>query len=191
MSPILGIWASASAASRADTGAMFPLQVITVGAAGASSITFTNIPATYSHLQIRCIARHSGSGSGGDNIYMQFNNDTGTNYKSHFLYGNGSSASAGVGGSNDVNFAARIPTNAASSSIFGAGVIDILDYANTNKYKTSRVLSGHDQNGSGEIFFFSGLWLNTNAITSIKLYSSGVNQIQYSQFALYAVKGAA
>jgi len=41
MSPILGIWASSKAVSAADTGAMFPLQVITVGATAVSSVTFS------------------------------------------------------------------------------------------------------------------------------------------------------
>lgn len=191
MSPILGIWASSKAVAAADTGAMFPLQVVTVGAAGASSVTFSSIPSTYTHLQIRGLAKSASTGSL-DNLELQFNADTGSNYKSHFLYGTGSTAAAGVSGSTTTILAARITGGGSSyGSMFGGFVLDILDYANTNKYKTTRSLSGHDENGSGEVFFESGLWLNTNAITSIKLYVNSFNVAQYSQFALYAVKGAA
>jgi predicted patatin/cPLA2 family phospholipase len=80
-----------------------------------------------------------------------------------------------------------MPTGA---NIFGAGVIDILDYANTNKYKTVRALSGHDNNGSGYVNFESGLWMSTSAITSIKLFTAGNVYAQYTQFALYGIKGA-
>ncbi len=92
MAPILGIWASSKATVAADTGAMFPLQVITVGSAGASSITFTNIPGTYTHLQIRAISRKSSAG-GGDGIFVRFNSDSGSNYALHQIDGDGSTVS--------------------------------------------------------------------------------------------------
>lgn len=182
MAPILGIWAS-SKYTQADTGAMFPLQVITVGAAGASSVTFTNIPSTYSHLQIRGIS------AGVNNTFadMTFNSDTGNNYSFHDIYGDGSSAGA-ESGTTRANIPATALPNA--TSVFNGLVIDILDYQNTNKYKTARILQGRDTNGGGVIYFMSGLWMNTSAITSIKITSRSGNIAQYSQFALYAVKGA-
>ena len=59
------------------------------------------------------------------------------------------------------------------------------DYTNSNKYKTTRSLSGQDQNSSGEVFFWSGLFNSTDAISSITLLNS---YAQYSSFALYGVK---
>jgi hypothetical protein len=75
--------------------------------------------------------------------------------------------------------------------LFGTVIIDILDYANTNKYKTQRSLGGNDRNGAGYIDFSSGNWRNTNAITSIDikaLYGTGF--AQYSHFALYGIASA-
>lgn len=190
MAPILGIWAS-SRATAVDTGAMFPLQVITVGPAGASSVEFTNIPTTgYAHLQIRGIARTT-EAADGSAIYIQFNSDTTTgNYRGHGLYGTGSSVVAyDLDGSYYASLSAVAGGNAAAS-IFGTAVIDILDYANTNKYKTVRNLSGNDRNGSGQVRFASGLWMSTSAVTSVKLVPLSNNFAQYSQFALYGVKGA-
>ena len=71
-------------------------------------------------------------------------------------------------------------------------VIDILDYANVNKYKTTRTLGGAELNqASSEIVFQSGLWRSTNAITSIGFTeATGSNFEQYTQFALYGIKGA-
>ena len=79
-----------------------------------------------------------------------------------------------------------------TGSNFGAAIIDILDYASTSKNKTVRVLTGFDQNGSGNICLASGLWFRSSpaAITSISLAGNSRNYLQYSQFALYAVKGA-
>ncbi len=69
-------------------------------------------------------------------------------------------------------------------------VIDILDYKNTNKYKTVRSLNGFDQNGYAFTWFASSVWLNTNAITSLTFNSDGGNFLQYSQLALYGIKAA-
>jgi hypothetical protein len=179
MAPILGIWASSKAVAT-DTGAMFPLQVITVGPAGASTISFTNIPNTYSHLQLRIATINSTYGR------LYFNNDTtAANYRSHFLSGNGSAASAGT-------YANVIysPWDGSSSNDPYVEIIDILDYANTNKNKVIRQLGGMDKNGSGQLGLLSGLWLSTSAINEIDLVVNSGNFAQYSQFALYAVKGA-
>ncbi len=189
MSPILGIYASSNYQRVTDTGDMFPIGVVTVGSGGASSITFSSIPATYTHLQIRSISRGTFAGS---NTPVRFtvNSDTGSNYSTHWLTGNGSSASASAETSVAYLYSFRQPANTATASAFGTGITDILDYTSTNKYKTVRSLSGYDTNGAGEIHLFSGLWMNTNAITSITMFPNVDNFAQYSQFALYGIKGA-
>ena len=74
--------------------------------------------------------------------------------------------------------------------MFGATVCDILDYTNTNKYKTVRALSGHDQNGSGVIQLRSGFWRSTSAITSITISNDQIANIaEYTRFSLYGIKG--
>lgn len=189
MTPLsLGIFASAANVAATSFES---IATTSVGSGGASSVEFTSIPSTYTHLQIRGIAKSDNTGSL-DNLQMQFNSDTAANYKAHFLYGTGSATGAGVAASDNLMLAARITGgNASYANIFGVFVIDILDYANTNKYKVHRSLSGHDENGLGEVFFESGLWRNTNAITSIKLYAQDFNWKQYSHFALYGIKAAA
>ena len=66
-------------------------------------------------------------------------------------------------------------------------MIDILDYSNTNKYKTARVLGGMDFNGSGSASLQSGLWMSTSAVTSITCISAGNNWTTGTQIALYGV----
>jgi hypothetical protein len=192
MTPILGILASGMSGNLWQPGKDFDsiAGTVTVGAGGASSITFSSIPATYRHLQIRYIAR-SDAASGTLNLNMIHNSDTGANYSWHRIFGNGTTAGAGGGGSTTVEIVSQVPGATNASSIFGAGVIDILDYANTSKYKTSKTLGGYEENtGAGAaIQFFSGAWYSTTAVNSLTFtLSSSSNFVQYSQFALYGVK---
>jgi hypothetical protein len=78
----------------------------------------------------------------------------------------------------------------ATSNIFGVGVVDILDYANTNKYKTLRALSADDRNGAGLMVVNSGNWLSFSAVSTITIVTnSTANFAQHSQFALYGIRG--
>jgi hypothetical protein len=158
------------------------IATVTVGAGGSALVSFTSIPSTYQHLQIRGIAKAVNNLQG---FFMQLNGDTAANYNTHYLYGDGSSASASANST-----WAGIDLCPTSSSQFAGIVVDILDYTNTNKNKVIRSLAGFDANGSGYAFFSSGLWRNTAAITQIDIKEilGGGNMTQYSSFALYGVK---
>ena len=193
MSPILESIGSVKGfgwGALAASGSYESIQTVTVGAGGSSSITFSSIPATYTHLQIRSIGRITAANSD-DNIYMQFNGDTTSNYAGHYLFSDGSTTIPAAAGSQTQGVAARITGASSGANMFGVGICDILDYANTNKYKTARVLTGHDKNGSGLIFLMSTLWQSTSAINSIRLYAFTDAFAQYSKLALYGIKGAA
>ena len=174
----------------AVTNSYESIATYTVGAGGQSTISFTTIPQTFKHLQIRAIARTSNPTTL-DDTWIRFNSDAGSNYRSHQLRGDGASATAADLGSATYAASFPVPGTSTTSSIFAGGVIDILDYTNTNKNKTVRSLSGYDANGSGNIFFRSSLWLNTSAITQIDLtwQNGAYNAPQYSSFALYGIKG--
>jgi len=166
-----------------STSSYESIATVTVGAGGSSTITFSSIPSTYTHLQIRGIARTATNVSLG----LRFNSDTASNYSRHYLNGNGASAGAGGGASSTSAYAG---TTATATSAFGANVIDVLDYKDTNKYKTIRALSGGDNNGSGFVQFMSGSWRNTNAVSNIDIFQvDGDTITQYSSFALYGIKG--
>jgi len=174
----------------AATTAYDSIATTTVGSGGTSTITFSSIPQTYTHLQIRAIAREkAGSGSLYNGLFATFNSDTGSNYAGHFLRGSGSAAAAGGGGTQTSMTFGGIEQGDNTASTFGANVIDVLDYANTSKYKTVRTLFGYDANGSGYIVFASDLWQSTSAVTSITLTPAN-GFAQYSSFALYGIKGA-
>ena len=176
----------------ASTNSYESIATVTIGSGGVSNIEFSSIPATYTHLQIRLIAEGADvSGPGPMSLDVVVNSDTGANYSRHRLYGDGSSAAADAGTSQADMFGGLVNYSASVNNIFGAAVIDILDYANTNKYTTTRSLSGVDKNGAGGFLqFMSGLWMNTAAVTSITILPNSDNFGEYSSFALYGIKGS-
>jgi len=177
----LGIMASQISGHLYDGpfGAYDSLAAVTLSST-ATSITFAGIPTGYKHLQLRTTILNNATGG----INIQYNSDTGSNYTYHQLYGIGSSSALSNAGTSQTS--GYIAYNNAAGSYPTVAVVDILDYQNTNKYKTHRSLAGTDVNGSGgALTFFSGLWLNTAAISSITLL--GTFQT-YSSIALYGVK---
>ena len=156
------------------------IQTVTVGSGGASSVSFTSIPSTYKHLQIRTI---NGSPTGGSGAVAITSSGATFAYR-HYLYGTGSSVASGGDTSNSI-----LADTVNSPNIFSANIIDILDYTNVNKNKTIRNLCGTDLNGSGSILFFSALLTSTSIITDITLTPTSSSFSQYSSFALYGIKG--
>jgi len=179
MSPILGIFASSMLGAVGDYES---IATTTLGSA-SSSVTFSSIASTYSHLQIRVLAKSNSSQSQLDLTI----NSSATGYAYHSLFGNGSTAGAEGSGSMTKIPAGSVAPSSATST-FSAFVIDILDYANTNKNKTIRTLMGFDTNGAGSMYLNSGLWANTDAISSITLTCRDFSFPQYSSFALYGIK---
>jgi len=184
LNSLVGIIASSGGAAAANNS-YESIATVTLSSA-ASSIDFTSIPSTYQHLQIRFMGAMTSGGA--DDLRIQFNGDTGSNYTRHYLFGSGSSA--GAGASSSIAFGAiGVNTLPTTSNTFGVAVVDVLDYDDTNKYKTLRALAGYDANGSGYLALSSSLWQSTAAITSIKLYPISSTFPQYSTAALYGIKG--
>jgi hypothetical protein len=186
VSPILGVIASQNYV-RIPPTSYESIATVTVGATSVASVSFTSIPQTYQHLQLRCYVKVD------DPTWIPFsvNNDTNTQRATHFLSGGGSSVSAGVGlgSTSEGNYAALM-----GALQWGSIIVDVLDYSNTNKNKTTRALSGVDNNGSGNVTFTSVLHTTngTAAVTSVKFDISQYGSakfVQYSSFALYGIKG--
>jgi hypothetical protein len=160
----------------------------TNGTGSSGIITFSSIPSTYKHLQLRCIIRNTSTDSGEQTVLITANSDTGSNYATHRLTGNGSAAGAQSYTSGTAIAPYFNANGGMAANIYGAYVLDILDYANTNKNKTLRLLGGVDFNGSGTVGLISGAWFNTNAISTLTLTSGGGSFTTASQFDLYGIK---
>jgi hypothetical protein len=183
-STLVGAWVGNGLVT--NLGDFESIATTTVGAGGQATVTFSSIPSTYKHLQIRFMSK---SNNTNDAIDMRFNSDTGNNYSYHELYGDGSSAGSGVSTPRSTIPLAGGGAPAANTNVFGVSVVDILDYADTNKFKTIRNLGGVDFNGSGVVMLISGNWRSTSAVSTISLALRSNNVGQYSSFALYGIKG--
>ena len=83
--PILGIVAAAGGFTK--FGDFYQIATSTASTGSVADITFSNIPQDYTHLQIRVMARSSDSTT--RNLKGVFNSDTGANYSTHYLLGDG------------------------------------------------------------------------------------------------------
>lgn len=133
-----------------------------------SSLSFSNIPQTFAHLQIRLFGKTQSNGA----ISLFFNGvSSGTSYTFHYLQGDGSAvASAGFASQ---PYMSNLINN-INATYWACHIYDLLDYANTNKNKTIRGINGWDGNGSGYAQLFSGLYVNTSAITQVDLFNGYV-----------------
>jgi hypothetical protein len=161
------------------------LETITVGAAGASSVTFNSIPQTgYTDLIVKVSGRIDYAAIG-DYFKIQFNGVT-TAYTDRFLYGNGSAA-ASASGSLAESF---VVGASATASTFGNAEIYIPNYTSAN-YKSFSVDAVNENNATSSLVgFFANLWSNTAAITSVTLTPEGSgssNFVEHSTFSLYGV----
>ena len=148
-------------------------------------ITFSSIPATYTHLQLRMSARTNFAYATPIDTYIELNGDGSyTGYRNHRLSGNGTAATSTTSASYDVKNIT--PGASQAADVYSGVVVDILDYANTNKNTTIRYLGGVDLNGSGNVVLGSILWPFTNAVNQIKLSADG-SFLAGSTFALYGI----
>lgn len=187
--PIIGTIAS-STRQGLVTGSYDSIATINV-TSNTSTVSFTNIPSTYKHLQVRMSIR-TGRNSENGWATIELNNTFGL--QNHALYGNGSGV---IGYSGDVGtgagFQIACPGATINANYFGVAVLDILDYASTSKRKTIRILSGASTNGTGgqAAMLSSYLWGDTAAVTSIRFGGvDGGAVVAGSTLALYGMKGA-
>ena len=163
----------------------------------APNITFSSIPNTFQHLQLRGIVRGTVSSSQ-QTAAIRFNGDSGGNYNAHTIISKANAPTTYETGPDTMMEFYEIPGGNQAAGIFGPVIIDILNYKSTDKYKVIRVLYGFSNNStsvggtkSATISIFSGVWFNTNAITSISLIEQSGNNSYATgtTFSLYGIKG--
>ena len=153
----------------------------TVGSGGASDITFSSISSTYTDLVVKASLRGSRSDFY-DSLDVEFNGSAGS---SRYLYGDGSAAGS-------TTFATRIRVqlvgSTATSDIFANFEMYVPNYASSNNKSTSIDAVGENNSSSSSYTNLSaGLWSNSAAITSIKLYFPSFNILQHSTAYLYGI----
>ena len=156
--------------------------IATITASGSTtSVTFSSIPQTYTDLVIAGAFYETSS----SNTSLQFNGDTGSNYSSTSLLGNGSTASS----ARVSNFPCIFWDRQGNATGYGTGVAHIMNYSNTTTYKTALLRYGYAGTWVEEDV---GSWHNTSAITSITVgvVSGSGNLASGSTYTLYGILAA-
>ena len=155
-----------------------PIASTTLGSA-ASSVTFSDLPGTYTDL----IVVFGGTAAGNGYISVRVNGDTASNYSSTHLRGTGTTATS-------IRYSSQTEIFVSQGHTLSTGVSDavlmLMSYANTNVFKTVLSSAG---NASIEVNRAVGLWRSTSAITSVTLIGSQ-NFSSGAVFSLYGIKAA-
>jgi hypothetical protein len=162
-------------------------STVTVGSGGTSAIEFTSIPSTYTDLIVSTSIRTSRNTTFQGNMKVQFNSST-SNYSGRFLRGN----EIYVETYNPTAIEFGAPTAYGTANTFGNAAIYIPNYAGST-YKSVSIDSVIEYNNVNQFnYLMAGLWSDTSAITSIKIFTSdaGFNIEQYSTASLYGIKNS-
>jgi hypothetical protein len=158
-----------------------PIATTTLGS-NASTVTFSSIAGTYTDLVL--IMNVISTSSSPNYIYLQYNGDTGSNYSTTILSGNGTAAQS-TRFNNRTNF--NIDYNAYPNTSVGNRIVQIMNYSNTTTYKTGLVRANSAASGTDAIV---GLWRSTAAITSIVATHDTAQFTTGSTFTLYGIQAA-
>jgi hypothetical protein len=162
---------------------MTKLATYTVSAVGGdSSISFSNIPQTYTDLVVKFSGRNTADSS---QTLITLNGST--SYTGTRLYGSGSAVTSDVGNTANMN-PSSVSASTYTANTFGNAEIYIPNYT-SNNYKSISIDAVSENNAATAYGgFFAGLLATTAPITSITLTANGGNMARYSTATLYGVK---
>jgi len=156
-----------------------PIATTTLGSAQAT-VTFSSISGSYTDLVL--IIRGTSATSTAQ-LQLQFNSDTGTNYSTTYLIGNGTSAIS----DRDSNTAGGMVAGFLGTTE-GNNIVNIQNYSNTTTYKTVLCRTNLTTSRTQATV---NLWRNTAAITTILVQMlGGQNIASGSTFTLYGITAA-
>ena len=157
-----------------------PIASQTLGSS-AASVTFSSIPSTYTDL---VLVINGGTVTASQDIYMQFNSDTGANYSQTYMRGNGTTATSSRFSAQSNGWLDFVGANNDLNQMWTA---QIMNYSNTTTYKT--YLSKFAR-ASSAIETIVGLWKNTVAVSTILVGTSSGNILANTTLTLYGIKAA-
>lgn len=162
------------------------ISTVTVGAGGTSSISFTNIPSTYTDLLIKFSGKSDASANVVD-CNLSFNSST-SSFSWRELYGDGGTTYSGSNTTN--NALGQLAAANFTSNVFSSYEIYIPRYAGSY-YKSFNVNFVTENNAVlAYAGLIGGMRSNTDTITSISISPSSGNLVQYSTAYLYGIKNS-
>lgn len=161
-----------------------PIASTTVSGTSTTTVTFNSISGSYTDL-IVVVASNVAAVSTNNYMYMNYNNDSGTNYSTTQLYGNGTAAGS-IRWTNRTNINLEYKTT-QEANVWSQHIIQIQNYSNTTTYKTALCRAGSASLGTDATV---GLWRSTAAITRLDITSYFSNFADGSVLTVYGIKAA-
>jgi hypothetical protein len=160
-----------------------PIYTQTVGSGGASTVTFNNIPQTFTDLM--CVISARAVYQGDADAYMWFNGSQGTAYSWTKMQGNGSSAPTYRGSNGDVLSPWTLKGDGTANTFGNAQIY--VPYYTQSGFKQVVSESAVENNATvGFTTIAAGLWRNTSAVTAIS-FTVFQGFTQHSTFTLYGI----
>jgi hypothetical protein len=160
------------------------ISTATVGAGGASTISISSIPQTFTDLQIVISARSSFSGTE-DFCRLTFNSTT-SGYSGIYVRGTGSAAQSFT--IQTTNIRLDVPAATSTANTFGNAQYYVPNYAGSTNKTVSVDYVTENNNSTAYQYLIAGLWSNGAGITSVSIDSANAaNFVQYSTMSIYGI----
>lgn len=157
------------------------IGTVTVGSGGASSISFTSIPSTYTDLCLKVSSRVDAGAEYSANV-IRFNGST-SNLFCNYFFGNG----VNLQSSTDTVIYTWANGSTSTSNTFGNMEIYIPNYTNSNNKSVGIDIVTENNNTTSIAACVSGLWSNTSAINQVTILPTAGSYVQYSTATLYGI----
>jgi aspartate/tyrosine/aromatic aminotransferase len=168
------------------------ISSVTVGSGGASTVSFSSIPTTYTDLLIKISGRTNRSNSEVDLFNISINGNSSAVYSAKVLYGTGSSTASGTDTSQTTLTSTALANgNTATANTFGNTEVYIPNYTSSNAKSISADGVSENNGTTGFQWMAAGLFNSSSAITSLTFSPANSSLIlQYSTFYLYGIKNS-
>jgi hypothetical protein len=154
-----------------------PISTQTLSA-NTASITFSGIPQTYTDLVL--VMNGGMNTTTGFALSVELNGDSSNSYSATHIFGNGSSASSGRYTNNPAMYLGAPALNNLNGNF-------ILQFENYSNVTTNKTVLARTNAAANSVWASVGLWRNTAAITSIRLYPETASWLSGSTFTLYGI----
>lgn len=155
----------------------------------AATVTFSNIPQTYTDLVVRWSARDTWADYA-SGIYITFNGTTSSYSDTHLTGLNGAASAASSRNTGAARLEGFSTAGTATANTFSSGEIYIPSYTvSQNKPASTYTVAENNNANNAVIDVAAGLWQITSAITEVK-FSARTNFNTGSSFFIYGVKNS-
>ena len=155
-----------------------------------TTISFTSIPATYKHLEVRYVARRTGGAGSFSDLALRMNSVSSNSYDYQYIYAeNGGTPSHYGQFGVDRLTAGMVTAPSSPANYFAAGYTIIPEYASTNREKTIQFFCGQQTQTSDKNATYLGVsnYRSTSAVNRLDFYTGG-DFIAGTTFSLYGIK---